>query len=418
MKTTKKVMLLAMSLLVLQCSKDDGPNTPVPETENQAPGAFTLLQVSDNATDVDVLPTFSWGTSTDPDTVTYDLYLGQETDPTAKVASDLGATTFDLPERLSLLEQYYWKVVAKDGKGKEAKSSTFGFTTRNLNKPTDPETANAAFSPRQSPTVVVGGSKLWLMGGFDGTNFKNDVWSSTDGINWTEATAAAAFPERNRHASVTYNDKLWVIGGVGTTKMNDVWSSDNGSDWTQVNQSAPFTPRDRHTTVVFQDRIWLIGGSDQSGNHTGDIINTDTGVLWTLDIAPFSARSSHACVVFKDKIWVIGGKDSSSLKNDVWNSSDGINWTEVTPAADFSPRFEHKVEVYDDKLWLIGGSNEIVERDIWYSEDGENWTKLALGISFAIPYRSFFETTVYDDKIWFIGGVGVGGRKNDVWAFD
>ncbi|VAW14670.1 hypothetical protein MNBD_BACTEROID03-629 [hydrothermal vent metagenome] len=421
MKTTKKAMLLAMSVLVLQCSKDDGPTPPAPEPENQAPGAFALLQVADNGTDVDLQPTFSWNTSTDPDgdVVKYDVYLGQEADPATKIASGLGTASFALNDRLSLIEQYYWKVVAKDGKGKEAQSGTFGFTTRNLKIPSAPVMANAAFSPRQSPTVVVGDNKLWLVGGFDGTNFKNDVWSSSDGVNWTEVTAAAAFPERNRHSSVVFNDRLWVFGGVSggpTGIKNDVWSSDDGADWKQVNQNTPFKARDRHTTVVFKDLIWLIGGLDKSFSHLNDILSTEDGLLWAGSTAPFSARSSHACVVFNDKIWVIGGKDDTGRRNDVWNSSDGVNWIEVTPAAAFSPRSEHKVEVYDNKMWLIGGYDGDHKNDVWYSEDGINWVKPSIANN--IPARAFFETTVFNDKIWLIGGISGSTRLNDVWAFD
>src|SRR5687768_15304510 len=63
----------------------------------------------------------------------------------------------------------------------------------------------AAFSGRRSHTGVVFNDKMWVIGGFEpgiGTNFyKNDVWSSPDGVNWTQETGAAAFPGRYGHTS-------------------------------------------------------------------------------------------------------------------------------------------------------------------------------------------------------------------------
>ncbi len=44
--------------------------------------------------------------------------------------------------------------------------------------------------------------------------YKNDIWFTADGVNWTEATAHAEFPERIYHTTVVYDNKLWVIGGA------------------------------------------------------------------------------------------------------------------------------------------------------------------------------------------------------------
>ncbi|HXL74067.1 MAG TPA: hypothetical protein VN963_10645, partial [bacterium] len=67
---------------------------------------------------------------------------------------------------------------------------------------------------------------MWVIGGWNGMSF-NDVWSSADGINWNEATAAAAFPVRSAHISLVFNNAMWVIAGntTGNTNLNDVWHS-------------------------------------------------------------------------------------------------------------------------------------------------------------------------------------------------
>lgn len=59
---------------------------------------------------------------------------------------------------------------------------------------------------------------MWVIDG----DFKGDAWYSEDGINWKEATSGEAFPVRNEHNSVVYDDKVWIIGGSSIAR-NDVW---------------------------------------------------------------------------------------------------------------------------------------------------------------------------------------------------
>ena len=62
---------------------------------------------------------------------------------------------------------------------------------------------------------------------------------------------------------------------------------------------------------------------------------------WTLaaNPAPWTGRGSNGIVVYDNKLWVLGGTVFSEPLyqftecNDVWSSSDGINWTNVLPHA-------------------------------------------------------------------------------------
>ncbi len=77
---------------------------------------------------------------------------------------------------------------------------------------------------------------MWVMGGSHRSSDtdENDVWYSTDGVNWTEATASAAWSARNDHVVLAYDDKMWVMGGHkydGSAYYNDVWYSEDGIDW-------------------------------------------------------------------------------------------------------------------------------------------------------------------------------------------
>lgn len=146
------------------------------------------------------------------------------------------------------------------------------------------------------------------------------------GTDWTEATASAAWAQRNGHTSVVYNGKIWVMGGDAggfeATRYNDVWSSIDGVTWTQATSSAGW-----------------------------------------------DARSYPASVVHDGKIWVMGGSVGGSMKNDVWYSTSGVTWTRATSAAGWSARHSHTSIVQDDKIWVLGGSagSGTYKNDIWYS---------------------------------------------------
>jgi hypothetical protein len=290
-----------------------------------------------------------------------------------------------------------------------------------------PATLAAAFSPRVAHASVVFNNKMWVIGGEDTGNgtsqFVKDVWSSNDGITWTEATASAAFPERYGHTCVAFNNKMWVISGseYGIQGYNDVWSSSDGITWMMVTDSVSWTGRWNHTSVVFDNKIWIIGGYYYSGNWLKDVWYSSDGITWSqaTDSAAFSGREGHSSVVFNNKMWVIGGRDSIwTAKNDVWSSSDGITWTQVTASAAFAGRYLHTSVVYDNKMWVIGGQDNRSGQaqyfnDAWYSSDGITWTQYTSSAGFPIRYGH--TSVVYNNEMWVIGGQGSTSRKNDVW---
>jgi len=307
------------------------------------------------------------------------------------------------------------------------------------------ETINTLFSARYSHEVVRfndgSGDKLWLIGGLDGAH-RNDVWSSSDGVTWIEEITNAAFSARNDHRVVSYNNgsgnKLWLIGGFdGVSKKNDVWSSSDGVTWIEETGNAAFSARQAHQVVTYNDgsgdKLWLIGGDDGTSTLPGnnDVWSSSDGSTWIEETtsATFSPRIDHQVVSFNngsgDKLWLIGGFEidafmALTLTNDVWSTSDGVNWVEETSGAEFSARNEHQIVRFNngsgDKLWLIGGNDGITKNDIWSSSDGVHWTEETTSASFSGRYdhRVVRFNNGDGDKLWLIGGY-FGEYKNDIW---
>ena len=120
---------------------------------------------------------------------------------------------------------------------------------------------------------------MWVMGGGQSCcsnsaghlPYHNDVWYSSNGVSWTQATSNANWSDRWGHKCLVFEDKIWVLGGQsdGETK-NDVWYSTDGKNWTQVTSSADWSARKGFANTVYNNKIWIIGGSgwDSSSSRT------------------------------------------------------------------------------------------------------------------------------------------------------
>ena len=172
--------------------------------------------------------------------------------------------------------------------------------------------------------------KIWLLGGFDGKNYHNDVWSSSDAAHWTRVSEHAAWSPRNIRSTVVFKNRIWVIGGgvidgepTSNPKSNDeVWSSADGIKWTletdKSNVSGIGTP------IVFDEKLWLVG-ANRDGNFARSSLVTNDGVTWRAEAAPWSPRGLAAAWIFDNKLYITGGKYGGTANqtnfiysNDVW----------------------------------------------------------------------------------------------------
>ena len=256
--------------------------------------------------------------------------------------------------------------------------------------------------------------KLWLIGGYNG-QYKNQVWSSPDGENWTLVANETEFGNRVKHEVVSFNDKLWVIGGSGKTGYkNDVWSSSDGKSWSLKSSQTQFSGRVNHQLLSFNNKLWLFGGKDENQEQQNDIWSSQYGIYWSKVRGdnPFSNRNGYQVSVLNNKLWLIGGEQEGELMNDVWSSNNGSTWTLETEHAEFSGRKLHKVMSFNDKLWLIGGDDSNLKSDIWSSLDGVNWSLVTSDhkVKLSNPYH----LANIKNKLWFISGTT--NKNTNLWS--
>ncbi len=282
------------------------------------------------------------------------------------------------------------------------------------------------------------GDKMYVVGGaLVGVGGQDDVWATANGKDWYQIASGVPFGNKWGHAVTTHKPVSWpaeaiyVIAGYqqggglsGSGDVKDVWFSGNGVDWELAtgNIHANFQGRRFTAAVSYNNKLWVIGGYD--GSYLNDVWYSDDGYVWgcTTTAAAFTGRYGHSLVVFNGKMWVIGGFDGgsgNSLTNDVWYSSDGANWIQATGNAGFYSRSQHCSVVYDNKIWVIGGSGYLPQ-EVWYSEDGINWN-YAPAPEWDI--RHCFGAVTFDNgsglKLWVFGGAyGMGTYGSAPWKHE
>mgnify|MGYP006317690177 CR=1 FL=1 len=274
--------------------------------------------------------------------------------------------------------------------------------------------------------------KVFLMGGSSATatnTLNNEVWTSSDGTSWilispNQQNGNSKWSPRISFGAIYFDNKIWVAGGVDSSSYkNDVWSSPDGIIWTKVINNAPWSPRISHTILSYNSKIWIIGGDDGNSGMGNDVWSSPDGISWTQETntAPWSVtpwgsyfgRSGHTSLVFDNKMWVIGGDVFGVVKNDVWSSIDGINWTQVSQNTPWQARSEHASVIFNNKIWVSAGNdyNTPFLNTVWSSLDGINWTQFP---STLLPSRSMHQMYSLNGSMFILGG-NANNPLNDEW---
>jgi hypothetical protein len=233
--------------------------------------------------------------------------------------------------------------------------------------------------------------KMWFMGGWyngrlPGHSAGNEVWSSTDGKSWKQETPAAGWSPRLAAGLVVFKGKLWILGGTenyyfgdANSLKNDVWSSADGKTWKRETAHAGWSPRAYHQAVVLNDRIYVLGGGNYvpAYHAKNDVWSSTDGVHWeqVTESAPWHERLWFSSVVYRDRIWVLGGWSNNPAQNwgDVWSSPDGKHWTQFKSPEIWKARHEHSGFVFQDRIWIAGGHAQPLSNEVWSLSVPENW---------------------------------------------
>jgi len=181
----------------------------------------------------------------------------------------------------------------------------------------------ASWKHSDLPMTLVFKDRMWLLGGWfngrlPGHSASNEVWSSADGVKWEQVTRKAGWSPRLAAGAVVFKDRIWILGGTedyyfGDEKSikNDVWSSADGKEWKQETAAAPWSPRAYHAAFVHDGKLWVLGGGNYVPKYhaLNDVWCSADGVKWqrVTEKAPWHPRIWFSAVVYRDRMWVLGG---------------------------------------------------------------------------------------------------------------
>ena len=153
--------------------------------------------------------------------------------------------------------------------------------------------SNAGWSIRRAMTSLVYDGKMWVMGGST-TTYANDVYFSSDGHTWTQKTDNAGWSDRNGLESQVYDGKMWVMGGCygysgGSLVLNNVYFSTDGLTWTEATADAGWEARYYFSSAVYNNKLWVLGGSGHS---------TDFNDVWVYNIPSIDNPPNKPTCIF------------------------------------------------------------------------------------------------------------------------
>ncbi len=227
-------------------------------------------------------------------------------------------------------------------------------------------------------------------------------------------------------------EKILFTGGAtsfGSARFNDVYASSNMQQWNLVSANgAPdkWSGRPPHAAVYFQNKYWVIGYAGSVAGVTptieGDIWNSTDGVNWTLinSNPPFGNYYGYSVEIYNDRIYVVGGAPENMVNAPgyVWSSTDGINWRVETNNAPFGARVNSTVVAFNGVLYMIGGSLQFdptIFTDIWLTDDGVSWTRETATSPFGYTYLA--KPLVFQKKLYLLGTSPTGSPYyNGVWV--
>jgi hypothetical protein len=257
-------------------------------------------------------------------------------------------------------------------------------------------------------TSLVYNGKMWVLGGYDGSGDRDEVYSSSDGITWTEV---GSLPITEEFASsVVFNGKMWVMGGADGGGNRKAYYSTDGATWAVATRGEAETDTlpvrtGAQSSVVFNNKMWLLGGFVDLSGDTDAVYSSPDGINWTeVGSLPVTSEVASA-VVFNNKMWLIGGYQNGTAGRKVYYTSDGITWTEAGTNALPVALSLHQSVVFNGKMWVIGGvtGGNTTSEKVYYSTNGSTWTEAGTDVLPTLGMDSH-TALVYNGKMWAIGG--------------
>lgn len=253
-------------------------------------------------------------------------------------------------------------------------------------------TANANFAARYGFSIAVNDEKMWILGGDISGKCSAGTYSGeicrVDGD--CPGSVCSKVCVAGSNIGTTCSDAS-TCGGTGGNcnflNQNDALYSSDGSNWTLATASAGWSTRFGHNSIFYDNKLWVMGGwhsidAYNNGTFKNDVwYSADNGASWTLAAAnpAWNGRHNFSLVEHRGKMYVYAGNNGffgnntgRMDSNNVWSSTDGVTWNQLTGWAEWDGRDFLSYAVFNDRLWLMGGDTmQGNSNEVWASRYGD-----------------------------------------------
>jgi hypothetical protein len=249
--------------------------------------------------------------------------------------------------------------------------------------------------------------------------------SQARAYEWHDQVDDAGYAPRDGAALVDLGGNLMLLGGwnrgafdLATT--NEIWTSADGVSWSAA-PSAPWEERHTFGNAMLGNTLFVLGGDTQQAHYQPDVWSTTDGVAWqqVTDAAPWGNRALHYSVAHAGALWVLGGQtfpewtgsaDAVTYFNDVWRSEDGALWNQVLANAPWPPRGAICGQAdFNGEIWVLGGGTydtiDVPTRTL-YSDAWSSADGIAWKRHADPPWfpREYHDVAVFDGRLWVLAG--------------
>ena len=197
----------------------------------------------------------------------------------------------------------------------------------------------------RDPAVVIGTNTIYVLGGRDGSQVYNTIYYAAlnaDGTIEAWQTSAVTLPANLWGHTATYvMGYLYVAGGSSSpTVENTALSSVYFAKVNALNTLSAFSAltslpvaRNRHAAVTYNGKLYVLGGYDNAGTKSNSVYIATPGLngsigAWTTGTNLPVAVSNHSAAVSNGVITVMAGAVGATLSNTVYYAgADAVSLT-------------------------------------------------------------------------------------------
>ncbi|XDD45175.1 hypothetical protein AB3N60_10650 [Leptospira sp. WS39.C2] len=237
------------------------------------------------------------------------------------------------------------------------------------------------------------------------TNLTTRLYSSTNGMNYSQLGLQINNTNTNIFGAFT-----------GRSQLSNYHSLNLGGAWTANALITGFCMVRYNTASAYILGDGIVDRTIDSGNSINTISTSPA----------YSSRNSGVCSFGNGKIYLVGGKNASSNLFDLWESTDGINWSLLTQSI-----IPTQSVGFNRPCYNIQNSNETNVLGMVYSDitsykfhvvlsnlallqsnDGKNWSCTNPNITYKSEFNTIANRVVLVGKRLFVYGQSNTGVEN------